>query len=77
MARARCEETHAPPTEGMDPIEAFGAFLRRLEQIGNHDGATQRPMRDKLLERFRALRLEKFDGMVEPWKAEQWIQKKD
>ena len=28
---------------------------------------------DKLLERFRALHPDKFDGMAEPWRAEQWL----
>ena len=31
----------------------------------------------KILERFRALRPEKFDGMVDPWKVEQWLQEMD
>ena len=70
MTRERHEEIPAPPTKGMDPAEAFRTFLRWLEQIGNHHRAAQRPAGDKLLERFRALRLEKFDGMTEPWKAE-------
>ena len=77
MARERHEETPAPPTEGVDPTGAFGTFLRRLEQIGNHHGAAQRSIWDKLLERFRALRPENFDGMTEPWKAKQWIRKMD
>ena len=28
---------------------------------------------DKLIEQFCALRSDKFDGMAEPWKAEQWL----
>ena len=73
MTRERHEETYVPFTEGMDPTGAFGAFLRRLEQIGNHHGASQRLVGDKLLERFHALRPEMFDGMAKPWKTEQWI----
>ena len=55
MKKERHEETLAQLTEEMIPTGAFGAFLRRLEQIGNHHGASQRPAGDKLPERFRTL----------------------
>ena len=29
------------------------------------------------MEHFRALKLEKFDGMMEPWKAKQWFHEID
>ena len=64
----------APIPEGMDPTGVFEAFMQRMEHIGKNNGnnhaTASRFMRDKLLERFRALRLEKFDGMADPWNAE-------
>ena len=42
-----------------------------------HNGAPQRQTGDKLLEQFCALRPEKFDGMSEAWKAEQWLREMD
>ena len=74
----------APPAA--DPTGMFEAFVRRLERIGNNNNrnnnqnvnaAPQRQTGDKLLERFRALRPEKFDGMAEPWQAEQWLREMD
>ena len=29
------------------------------------------------MERFHSMRLEKFDGMKEPWEAEQWLREMD
>ena len=44
---------------------------------GNNHQAALHQTRDKLLERFRALRLDKYDGAGEAWKAEQWLQVMD
>ena len=59
--------------------------MQRMEHLGNQNNRPPPlpivlpppPLRqtgDKLLERFRALLPDKFDGMAEPWKAEQWLQ---
>ena len=80
MVRSRTRNGVAPepiPAE-MDPTGLFERLIQRLEHIGERQNAPQyipppRQTGDKLLERFRALRPERFDGMSEPWKAEQWI----
>ena len=60
----------APIPEGMDPTGVFEAFIQRIELIGNNNGnnhaTTSRFTGDKLLERFRAFRLEKLDEMSDP-----------
>ena len=52
--------------------------MQRMEHIGKNNGnnhaTASRFTGDKLLERFRALWLEKFDGMIDLWKVEQWLQ---
>ena len=74
----------APIPPGMDPTGVFEAFMQRMEHLGNQNNRPAPPpivlppppprqTGDKLLERFRALRPDKFDGMAEPWKAEQWL----
>ena len=58
----------------MDPIGIFEAFVQRMVQLGgtsNKPIPARPPYGSKVLERFRALRPEKFDGMDDPWKAEQ------
>ena len=67
-----------PPSPSMDPTSAFDHFLQSLEptcgaSICSPTPPLQKPARDKLFERFRALRPEKFDGVFEPRKAEQWL----
>ena len=74
------EHPGAPAPDTLDPTGAFEAFLRRLERIGgNHgnNGAPPRQTSDKLLERFRPLRPEKFNGMTDAWQAEQWLREMD
>ena len=65
----------------MDPTGVFGALLQRLERISNNHGNNQqaalRQTGDKLLERFRALRPDNFDGAGEAWQAEQWLREMD
>ena len=69
-----------PIPEAIDPTGLLDALVRRIERasnnVGNNNHATHPPRqtRDKLLERFRALRPKKFDGIKEPCKAEQWLQ---
>ena len=65
-----------PIPETIDPTGLLDALVRRIERassnVGNNNHATH-PLRqtgDKLLDRFRAFRLEKFDGMMKPWKVE-------
>ena len=69
--------TPEPLPEGMDPTGVFGALLQRLERIGNNHRnnhqAIPRQIEDKLLERFRALRPDKYDGVGEARQAEQWL----
>ena len=69
-----------PIPEVIDPTGLLDILVRRIERalnnVGNNNNHATHPPRqtgDKLLERFRALRLEKFDGMMEPWRAEQWL----
>ena len=73
--------TPEPLPDGMDPTGVFGALLQRLEQISNNHGnnqqTTPRQTEDKLLERFRALRPDKFDGAGEAGQAEQWLREMD
>ena len=68
----------------MDPTGIFEAFIQRMEHLGNQNNRPAPPpivlppplprqTGDKLLEQFRALCADKFDGMVEPWRAEQWL----
>ena len=57
----------------MDPIRVFEAFAQRMVQLGGTNSnivPVRPPHGSKVLERFRALRSEKFDGMDDPWKAE-------
>ena len=67
----------APIPAGMDPTGVFEAFMQRMEHLGNQNNRPPPPpivlppppprqTGDKLLERFRALRPDKFDGMAEP-----------
>ena len=64
------------PPIPIDPTGLLDALVRRIERasnnVGNNNHATHPPRQtgDKLLERFRALQPEKFDGMMEPWRAE-------
>ena len=71
----------APIPPGMDPTGVFEAFMQCMEHLGNQNNRPAPPsivlpppplrqIGDKLLEPFRALRPDKFDGMVEPWRAE-------
>ena len=73
--------TPEPLPEGMDFTGVFGALLQRLERIGNNHGnnhqAAPRQTRDKLLERFKALRPDKYDGPGEACKIEQWLREMD
>ena len=68
-----------PIPETIDPTELLDALVRRIKRasnnVGNNNHATHPPRQtgDKLLERFRALRPEKFDGMMELQRAEQWL----
>ena len=55
----------------MDPTGVFEAFAQRMVQLGgtNNSIASVRPFHgSKVLERFMALRPEKFDGMGNPSK---------
>lgn len=76
-------ESSEPVPDGLDPTGTFERFLQRLERIGSQQAhhcpapPPHRPAGDKLLERFRALRPEKFDGVSEPGKAEQWLREMD
>ena len=74
-----------PIPDGLDPTRAFERFLQRLERIASqpvvHCCPTPplplsplRIARDKLLERFRPLYPESFDGFFDQGKAEQWFQ---
>ena len=76
MARAtqnsRNRQGEPIPPE-MDPTGIFEAFAQRMVRLGGTSNsiAPVRPLHgSKVLERFRALRLEKFDGMNDPSKAE-------
>ena len=73
--------TPEPLPEGMDPTGVFGALLQRLERIGNNHGnnhqAAPHQTGDKPLERFRALRPDKYDGTGEAWQVEQWLREMD
>ena len=67
------------PSE-MDPIGIFEDFAQRMVQLRGTSNsiAPVRPLHSsKVLERFRALRPEKFDGMGDPSKAEHWIREMD
>ena len=78
-----------PPPSNVDPTGLLEVFIWRMERVtdnldnleancnNNHGRARQWQNEDKLLERFRALRPEKFDGMSEGWKAEQWLREID
>ena len=64
----------------MDPIIVFEAFAQWMVQLGgtNINIAPVRPLySSKVLERFRALRPEMFDGMDDPSKAEQCLREMD
>ena len=64
----------------MDPTGVFEAFEQRMVQLGgtNNNIAPIRPLHgSKVLGRFRALRPEKFNGMNDPSKAEQWLREMD
>ena len=64
----------------MDPTRIFETFAQRMVQIGetnNNNVLVRQHHGSKVLERFRALRLEKFDGMDEPSIAEQWLREID
>ena len=70
----------APIPPEIDPTGIFEAFMQRMEHLGNNNNrantqaiAPPRQTGDKLLERFRALRPNRFDGTGEPWRAEQWL----
>ena len=74
----------APIPPGMDPTGVFESFMQRMEHLGNQNNRLTPPSivlphlpprqtGDKLLKRFRALRPDKFDGMAELWRAEQWL----
>ena len=74
----------SPITRGMDPIGVFEAFMQRMEHLCNQNNRPMplpivllpplpRQFGDKLLERFRALRPNKFNGMAKPWKVKQWL----
>ena len=78
----------APIPTNIDPTGIFEAFMQRMEHLGNQNQnnhlqppiAFHPPLRqtgDKLLERFRALRPEKFDGLVDPRRVEQWLREMD
>ena len=61
--------TPEPLPEVMDPTGVFGTLLQQLERISNNHRnnyqAAPCPTGDKLLERFRALRPDKYDGAGE------------
>ena len=64
----------------MDPTGIFEAFAQQMVQLGgtNNNIAPMLPLHgSKVLERFRALQPEKFDGMGDPSKAEQWLREMD
>ena len=74
----------APIPLGMDPTGVFEAFMQRMEYLGSQNNwptpppivlppLPPRQMGDKLLERFYALRLDKFDGMAKSWRVKQWL----
>ena len=57
----------------MDPTGIFEAFAQRMVQLGRTNGniaLIRPPHGSKVLERFRALRPEKFDGMDDPSKTD-------
>ena len=71
----------APFPPSIDPTGVFEAFMQHMEHLGNQNNRPMLPpivllppqprqTGDKLLERFRAVRLDKFDGMAELWRAE-------
>ena len=72
----------APFPQGIDPTSVFEAFMQRIEHLGNQNNRLMPPLivlppppprqTDKLLERLHALHPNKFDGMAEPWRVEQW-----
>ena len=67
-------ESSEPVPDGLDPTGTFERFLQWLERIGSQQAhhcpapppPPQRPTGDKL-------RPEKFDGVSESGKAEQWL----
>ena len=62
--------------QAADPTGMFEAFVRRIERAAdnhNHGGAPPRHVEDRIVERFRHFRPEKFNGDAEPWRAEQWL----
>ena len=67
----------APFPLDMDSMGIFEVFMQCMEHLGNQNNRLTSPpvalqppplrqTGDKLLEHFRALRLDKFDGMDEP-----------
>ena len=75
------KETSNPIPAEMEPSRVLGTFLPRLERLGNshnnnngnNDEAPPRPVGDKLVERFRGMRLDKFNGLTKLWEAEEWL----
>ena len=76
VARER-HRNGAPIPSGMDPTGVFEAFMQHMDYLGYQNNRPAPPpivlpsppprqTRDKLLERFRALCPDKFDGIVEP-----------
>ena len=81
--RNRAGPSELPIPEAIDPTGLLDTRVRRIDRasnnVGNNNHATHpsRQTGDKLLQRFRALLPKKFDGMMEPWKAEQWLREMD
>ena len=68
--------TNPPLPTKVDPMRIFEAMVHRLEYaMDNHP--IPRQTGEKLQERFRVLRPENFDGMLEPWKEEHWLRDMD
>ena len=67
----------------LDPSGFFKWFFQRMERFAtpqvlhHYPPPSQRPVGDKLHERFRALWLKNFDDVSEPGKAEQWLRGMD
>ena len=64
----------------MDPTRIFESFAQRMVYLGGTNSnivQARPPHSSKILERFRALRPEKFDGMDDPSKAEQCLHEMD
>jgi len=81
--RVALSDTNQAPITN-DPTGLFEAFICGLENLGAtlpargpQPYAHRAPAGDTRLKEFCALKPERFDGLGEPWKAEQWLREKE